>query len=113
MLIAVSLALIAVCLLPAAGKLTEQPRFRASADRFGIAWERYRLIGFAELAAAAGVVVGVYVRPVGVAAGLCLGVLLVGALFTHRRAGDTGRELMPALLALAVDALYLAVALAG
>jgi hypothetical protein len=53
MFTSVTLVLAAACLLPALTKLAGLPRMRASAAHFGIAWERYRLIGLAELAAAA------------------------------------------------------------
>ena len=55
MFVTISLLLAAACLLPAAGKLTGQPRMRKSAAHFGIPWPRYRLIGVTELAAAAGI----------------------------------------------------------
>jgi hypothetical protein len=97
--------------MPAGGKLTGRLRMRASAAHLGIAWQRYRLIGVAELAAAAGIVGGLAWRPIGVAAGLCLGLLLLGAIATHVRAGDAAREALPALLILALDTLYLTAAL--
>jgi len=97
--------------MPAGGKLTGQPRMRASAAHFGITWKRYRLIGVAELAAAAGVLAGLAWRPIGLAAGLCLGLLLLGAIATHVRAGDAVRQALPALLILALVTLYLAAAL--
>ena len=53
MFVTISLLMTAVCLLPAAGKLLGQPKMRQSAEHFGIPWPRYRLIGVAELAAAA------------------------------------------------------------
>ena len=112
MLTSLSLILAAACMLPAAAKLTGHPRMRASAAHFGIAWQRYRLIGVAELAAAAGVLVGLVWPPVGLLAAVGLAVLLVGAILTHVRSGDSGRELGPALLILAIDALYLVVAVA-
>ena len=40
-----------------------------------------------------------------------MGLLLLGALITHRRAGDRAKEMAPALLALAVTIAYLAIAL--
>ena len=40
-----------------------------------------------------------------------MGLLLLGALITHRRAGDSAKEMAPALLALAVTIAYLAIAL--
>ena len=111
MFIGLSFLLALACLLPAVGKLSGQERMRASADHFGIAWERYQLIGVAELAAALGVLAGLYVRPLGIAAAVGFGVLLVGAAITHVRAGDDARHLVPALAMLAIDAAYLAAAL--
>jgi uncharacterized membrane protein YphA (DoxX/SURF4 family) len=109
--IAISLLLAAACLLPAAGKLTGQPKMRQSAAHFGIPWPRYRLIGVAELAAAAGVLIGLWWHPLGVAAAAGMTLLLAGALISHRRAADSGKEMAPALIALAVTIAYLAIAL--
>jgi uncharacterized membrane protein YhaH (DUF805 family) len=83
---------------------------RDSAARFGIRWPRYRLIGVAELAAAAGVLTGLWWHPLGLAAAAGLAVLLVGAVITHRRAKDGGKEMAPALAALAVTIAYLVIA---
>jgi uncharacterized protein YqgC (DUF456 family) len=110
MFIVISLLLVAVSLIPAAAKLAGHPRMRHAAAHFGIAWRRYRLIGAAELAAAVGVLVGFFWRPAGLLAAAGMTLLLVGALITHRRAHDNVREALPALLALAVSATYLAVA---
>src|SRR5215469_16107993 len=111
MFVTISLLLAAACLLPAAGKLTGNPKMRKSAAHFGIPWPRYRLIGVAELAAAAGVLVGLWWHPLGVAAAIGMTLLLLGAMITHRRAADSGKEMAPALLALAIA--YLASALTG
>jgi hypothetical protein len=51
MLTSLSLIVATACLIPAAAKLTSQPRMRASAAHFGIAWQRYQLIGLTELCA--------------------------------------------------------------
>jgi|SRR5580693_4878914 hypothetical protein len=106
----VSLLLAAACLLPAAGKLLGHPKMRQSAAHFGIRWPRYRLIGAAELAAAAGVLAGLWWPPLGVAAAAGMVLLLLGALITHRRAADSGKEMVPALLALAITLAYMSVA---
>jgi uncharacterized membrane protein YphA (DoxX/SURF4 family) len=111
MFVTISLLLVAACLLPAVGKLTGQPKMRQSAAHFGIPWPRYRLIGVAELAAAAGVLIGLWWHPLGVAAAAGLALLLLGALITHRRAADHGKEMAPALLGLALTLAYLAIAL--
>jgi uncharacterized membrane protein YphA (DoxX/SURF4 family) len=109
--VTISLLLAAACLLPAAGKLTGQPKMRQSAAHFGIPWPRYRLIGAAEAAAAAGILIGLWWHPLGVAAAAGMALLLLGAVITHRRAGDTGKEAAPALIALALTLAYLAIAL--
>ena len=108
-----SLLLAASCLVAAVPTLAGHPRMRASAARFGIAWERYALIGVAELAATLGVVAGLSWRPLGVAAALCMVPLLLGAIWMHLRAGMAGRELVPALAVLALDALYLGAAVSA
>jgi hypothetical protein len=113
MFVTISLLLAAACLLPAAGKLTGQPRMRKSAAHFGIAWPRYRLIGAAELAAATGILIGLWWHPLGLVAAAGMALLLIGAVITHRRAGDTGKETAPALAALALTIAYLAIALSS
>ena len=113
MFITISLRLIAACLLPAAGKLTGQQKMRKSAAHFGIPWSRYRLIGVAELAAAAGILIGLWWHPLGVAAAAGMAVLLVGAIVTHRKAADNVKEMAPAWLALVLTLAYLALALTG
>jgi uncharacterized membrane protein YphA (DoxX/SURF4 family) len=111
MFITISLLLAAACLLPAAGKLTGQPKMRQSAAHFGIAWPRYRLIGVAEAAAAAGILIGLWWHPLGLAAATGMALLLLGALITHRHAGDSAKEAAPALVAFAFTLAYLAIAL--
>lgn len=113
MFITISLLLAAVCLLPAAGKLLGHPKMRQSAAHFGVPWPRYRLIGAAELAAAAGILVGLWWHPIGLAAAAGMILLLTGALITHRRAADSGKDMAPALLALVITIAYLAIALAS
>ena len=111
MFITISVLLAVACLLPAIGKLSGQPRMRQSAAHFGIPWPRYRLIGAAELAAAAGILAGLRWHPLGVAAAAGMALLLTGALITHRRAADSIKQAAPALAALALTLAYLATAL--
>jgi uncharacterized membrane protein YphA (DoxX/SURF4 family) len=111
MFTALSLLLAAACLLPGLAKLLGHPKMQKSAAHFGIPWRHYLLIGVAELAAAAGVLAGLWWHPLGVAAAAGMAVLLIGAVITHRRALDSAKEMTPALLALAITISYLAVAL--
>lgn len=69
-------------------KLTGQSAMRDAATHFGIAWERYRLIGVLEVAGAAGVLLGLAVTALGAIAAIALTLLMIAALTTHRRAGD-------------------------
>jgi uncharacterized membrane protein YphA (DoxX/SURF4 family) len=108
-----TLLLAAACVLPGSAKLLAHPRMRKAAAHFGIPWRGYRLIGVAELAAAAGVLIGLWWHPLGVAAAAGMILLLTGALLTHRRAGDQATEAGPALLALVITIAYLAVAVIG
>jgi uncharacterized membrane protein YphA (DoxX/SURF4 family) len=108
--IALSILLAAACLVPASAKLLGHPKMQKSAAHFGIPWPRYRLIGVAELAAAAGVLAGLWWHPLGVAAAAGMIVLLTGALITHRRALDSAKEMAPALFTLAITIAYLAIA---
>jgi hypothetical protein len=107
----VSLLLVAVCVLPAAGKLLGHPRMRESATKFGIAWRRYRLIAVPELAAAAGILVGLAWRPAGVLAAAGMILLLLGALIAHRRVRDRVPQALPAIVGLAIAVGYQATAL--
>ena len=49
--------------------------------------------------------------PLGLAAAAAMALLLLGALITHRRAADGGKEMAPAWVALALSIAYLAIAL--
>jgi uncharacterized membrane protein YphA (DoxX/SURF4 family) len=111
MFAALSVVLLIGCLLPAAAKLAGHPRMRESARHFRIPWRRYRLIGVAELAAAAGVLAGLWCHALGLAAATGMAFLLVGALIMHRRAGDHSKEIAPALISLFIVVGYLIAAL--
>ena len=111
MFVTISLLLAAACFLPAAAKLLGHPKMRQSAEHFGIPWPRYRLIGVAELAAAAGILIGLWWHPLGLAAAAGMSLLLFAAVITHGWAADGGKEMAPALLALAITIAYLAIAL--
>ena len=113
MFIALSLVFAAVCLVPGSAKVMGLPRMRKAAAHHRIPWRGYQLIGAAELAAAAGALIGLWWHPLGVAAAAGMVLLLTGALLAHRKAGDTLKEAAPALLALAITIAYLATAPTG
>lgn len=56
--------------------------------RLGTADGLTRFIGLLELSGATGLIIGIWYRPLGVAAGIGLVALLLGAIVFHARAGD-------------------------
>ena len=90
------------------GKVTGQPAMRESAQHFAIQWERYQFLGVVEIAAAVGVVTGLWLNGLGLAAGVGATALMVGAVLFHLRFGDSAKRTVPALVALATSATYVA-----
>src|SRR2546426_11676751 len=86
---AVSGALTALLFLSASLlKLTDQPQAREGQAKFGISAASYKRIGALELLGVVGIVVGFAVPLIGVAAGVGLVAVAVGALTNHLRAHD-------------------------
>jgi uncharacterized membrane protein YphA (DoxX/SURF4 family) len=57
-------------------------------------WERYRLVAILELAAGIGLIVGIFYRPLGVAAAFGLMLLMIGAAILRARAGDAAKNII-------------------
>jgi len=79
-------------------KLLAVPDMRVRAAHHGIPVDRYRLIGAAELAGAAGLAIGLRVSWIGYLAAAGLLVLLAGAMLAHRRSGDAPIKTAPAVI---------------
>lgn len=62
------------------------------AARTGHSLQAYRLIGLAEAAGGIGLLIGLAVTWIGVAAGIGLTLLMAGAVITHLRIGDGPRQ---------------------
>jgi hypothetical protein len=101
--------LIALTAAPAAMKLTGAQSMRDGADHFNIPWPRYRLIGVLEVAAAIGAAAGIMWRPIGLAAGVGVVALMLGALYFHIRAGDKPAAAVGAVVVLLASVGYLCV----
>ena len=71
-----------------AGKLLGASQQTKTADHLHIPWPRFRLIGIAELSASGGLLTGLAITPVGVAAACGLVLLMAGALRFRLRAHD-------------------------
>ncbi|MEU9168688.1 DoxX family protein [Streptomyces sp. NPDC048420] len=85
----------------------------------GLSAPLVRFIGLAELAAAAGLLAGLFWQPIGVAAALGFAVVLVGAIRFHATSGDyanpetRGKALAPAILTIIAIAAAVTLALAS
>jgi uncharacterized membrane protein YphA (DoxX/SURF4 family) len=79
-------------------KITGAKMMRDSADHLGLSHGRYKVIGALELLAAIGLLVGLAIAPLGIAAGIGLVLLMIGALVFHLRAGDKIAQFGPAVL---------------
>jgi hypothetical protein len=69
-------------------------------DHLGVKPVQWRMIGALELAAVAGVVVGLWWPPIGVAAAIGSALLLLGAIAFHARASDSAADTAPAVIGL-------------
>jgi len=104
---AVSGALTALLFLSASLlKLTDQPQAREGQAKFGISAAAYKRIGVLELLGVIGVLVGLAVPAIGVAAGVGLTVVAVGALYNHLRVNDLLPAVMGAVVAIGVAGVY-------
>ena len=105
-LILTGLLVIAFAALGSA-KLAAVPAMRAKAAHVGFSVSAYRRIGFLEVLAVLGLLVGAFVPLVGALAAVGLLMLLGGASVTHLRNGDGVREIAPALVLGLVTLTYL------
>jgi hypothetical protein len=106
-MIALSVLSAAVFLIVGAAKVFALAPMRERAAHAGFSVGAYRGIGALEIAGAAGLLLGLAVPVLGALAGVGLLLLLAGALVTHVRNRDRGRDLVPALVCAALVAGYL------
>ena len=110
--------LVLSCLLAAAllfsgsRKIAGGKAVTGEAAHLGVPMRGYRLIGVAEVAAAAGLLIGLAWAALGVAAATGLVLLMSGAVISHIRVGDAADRWAPAavLAVLAVVTLLLRIA---
>ena len=78
------------------GKLSKQPKLVENMTKLGVPNSWLPLLAAAEIAGAVGLIVGLKVAPLGIAAGIGLIAYFAGAVLTHVKAKD--REFAPALV---------------
>ncbi|PRY46256.1 DoxX family protein [Umezawaea tangerina] len=99
-------ALLAVVFVAAGTpKVLQKPVMVEAAESHGFTKDSYRIIGLLEYAGAAGLLVGLWFAPLGIAAGIGLFLLMAGAVIVHVRFKDKAAMTVPsAVLALLVAA---------
>lgn len=70
---------------------------RGRAEHLGYSVTAFRGIGVLEIAAAVGVLVGMSWWPLGATAGIGLVLLMIGAVVTHVKAGDSVSQYAPSI----------------
>ena len=103
---ALSIALALLFLAAAAGKLTGMTQ--QMGDHLGVSVRLWRAIGVLELAGAVGVLVGIAVEELGLAAAGGLLLTSVGAIVAHAKAGDPPKALVPASIGLVLSSAVVA-----
>ncbi|MEV2221853.1 DoxX family protein [Nocardia vinacea] len=90
--------LLAIGFLPlGAVKVLALAPMRQRAEHFGYSVSAFRGIGVLEIAGALGVLAGLVCWPLGAAAGIGLVLLMIGAVITHVKAGDSAGEYAPSI----------------
>jgi hypothetical protein len=79
-------------------KLLQLSAVRQSAEHLGVSVGLHRMIGVAEVAAAAGLGLGIAYPPLTVVTGVAVCLLMCGALGYHIKAHDKVPAMLPALL---------------
>lgn len=108
-----SLVLAVLFILGGVAKLIGIPPMRADAERFGLPYQGFRLIGVLECAGGVGLLTGSLWKPLPVAAAVGLVLLLAGAVTYHVRAKDPAAKvagpIMVGLLVVTVGLLHVAI----
>jgi hypothetical protein len=107
--IIVAIVLAALLVMSGRGKLVKDQRITESLTKVGVPTSWFPYLATAELAGALGLIVGIFVAPLGIAAAIGIVLYFVGAVTTHVRASDTkgGLSAPGPLLVLGIVALVL------
>ena len=110
---AVIAVLLAFAFLAAgSAKIAGLPFMREAANHLGVPFTAYRGIGTLEIAGALGLALGFANKGIGVAAAIGLCLLMLGAVGSHLRSGDSLAKAAPALVLALLAAAYIGLRLA-
>ncbi|MEE6257407.1 DoxX family protein [Plantactinospora sonchi] len=109
--VVLALLLAVVLAMSGFGKLTRDPKITASLQKAGVPLHWFPPLAGCEIAGAVGLVVGIWLAPLGVAAATGVTLYFVGAVVAHLRARDlAGLGAPVVVLAVAVATLVLRLA---
>ena len=108
MTIIVAAAVAVLFLLSGASKLLAHPVSVDARDKLAVPATAWSLLGTAEVVGAAGVLLGLRLVPLGIAAAAGLVLVGIGAIGAHRHAHDSMTTAAPAILALILATTMLA-----
>ncbi|MEI6496115.1 MAG: DoxX family protein [Actinomycetota bacterium] len=83
-------------------KITKQPALIENLSHVGVREQQVPLLGVLEVAGAIGLLVGIWARPLGIAASIGLACYFLGAVIAHLRKGQGMKETAPALVLFAL-----------
>jgi hypothetical protein len=83
---------------------TAADKMEAELGRLGLSTGLIRLIGTLEISGAAGLVIGLWIGPLGITAAIGLTLLMIGAVIYHIKARDTAKNTMAPLILLVLSA---------
>lgn len=85
-------------------KVSAADNMVAELARLGVSTGLVRLIGALEFLGAAGLVIGLWIGPLGIAAAAGLVLLMAGAVISHLKAHDSAKKTVPSLVLLLLSA---------
>jgi uncharacterized membrane protein YphA (DoxX/SURF4 family) len=107
----VAILLAAFLALSGIGKLTGDERVTRTITAIGVPLNWFPLLAACEFAGAVGLLAGIFLAPIGIAAAAGVGLYFLGATAFHLQAGDRNGVSMPlSLLFIAAAALVLRIA---
>lgn len=98
--VVVSVVIAVVAIGSAAGKLTKQPKIIESLKTVGLPDKHVNTLAILEILGAAGVLIGLKSKPLGVISAIALALYFIGAVIAHVRANDAKNAPPAAVLAL-------------
>ncbi|MGY1898625.1 DoxX family protein [Nocardia gipuzkoensis] len=98
--VVVAVVMSVVLVVSAGAKFTRPRRMVEQMSTLELSFAMLPFLGVAQIAGAAGLIIGVWWGPLGVAAAICLTLYFIGAVAAHVRVGDTKGTPPAALLAI-------------